>query len=317
MSFLSSYTTLGCKLEGTPYVAETLSAADYNVPARDIQIDPTIAMYARKLARGDMSKDPSIAGKKSGKITFKVDLAAAATVTTPPTYFKCLQGCAMKQVIGGSTVTLTTDASMTKTPLTFEYVLKDEGASPSQLVMKLRGCMGNAKLVMNNVGEPVCIEFEFTGVLVSAADRAFGSIMTPTGFDTALPQAVLSASIKTYGEAQVLSKVTINIGNKVELFTDPSQPEGFQGAHVVDRSPTLETDQDFTLIATNGDYARMTGSVTGSFAMDAGSHFNISAPAVQINKAYKPSEREGHVVNAHSYELKRNTGNDELVITHQ
>jgi len=40
----------------------------------------------------------------------------------------------------------------------------------------------------------------------------------------------------------------------------------------------------------------------------------ISAPAVQYIKAYPPGDREGHVTNQKSLELKRSSGNDELKI---
>jgi hypothetical protein len=221
----------------------------------------------------------------------------------------------MKQVIGGSSVTLTTDSTTTKTPATIEIVEKDEGSSPVQVVIKARGCMGDAKLVLNAVGDVIAVSFTFDGALVSIADRAFASILVPTGFDSSLPDAVLSASVKAFGETQTIDKVTINLGNKVELFSDPSKPEGYQGAHVVDRNPSVDMDPDFDLIANRGDYARMTGNTTGAMYIDVGSHLNLQAPALQLIKAYKTSERQGHVVNDHSFECKRSAGNDEFSIT--
>lgn len=318
MSFISLMRTIGFKLESPAYASTTvLSATDYNIPAFNINYDPSIALEARKIARGDLSKDVSIAGKRSIKITFDIAVAYSGTGTVAPSYFKVLQACAMKQTTPSSNVVLTTDATMTKTPAAIEIQEKEEGATPSAVLIKARGCMGNAKLALNNVGEVVKISFDFMGVLESITDRANASLLVPTGFDSPLPDAVLSASIKVFTEAQTLNKVTIDLGNKVELYTDPSKSEGYQGAHVVERNPTMETDQDLELIATRGDYARFTGNTTGAFTMDVGSHIILTAPAVQIIKAYAPGEREGHVTNNHSYEMKRGaSGNDDFVITH-
>lgn len=315
MSFISVFRTLGFKIETSPYTAETLAAGDYNVPAVEISYDPSIAMLARKLARGDMSKDVSIAGKRSGNITFKIHLAWQGSATVAPSYFKCLQACGLLQTTPASNVVLTTNAACSKVPATIEIVEKDEGASPTQVVVKFRGCMGNAKFEVGNVGEPVAVTFEFQGVLVSITDRAFGSILTPTGFDTALPDAVLSASVKVFGEVQTCNKITIDLGNKIELFSDPAAAEGIQGAHVVDRNPTMDADPDLDTIANRGDYARLTGNTTGAFQMTVGSHLTFSAPAAQLITAYKPTDREGHVVNSKHFELKRSAGNDELVLT--
>jgi len=315
MSFLTVRRTIGFKKESVAYTAETLAATDFNVPAYAISYDSDIAMYARKLARGDMSRDISVSGKRGITIKFSVDLAWSGTAATAPTYFKCLEACAMKQTTFTSVgVNLVTNADYSKVPATIEIVEMDEGASPSQVVVKARGCMGNAKLILGNVGEAVKIEFEFKGVLTSITDRAFGSILVPTAFDSTTPDAVLSASIKIFAEAQTVSKVTIDLGNDVQLFSDPSKSEGWQGAHVVDRNPTIEMDSDLELIATNADYARLTGNTTGAFTMDVGSNLTLSAPAVQIIKAFSAGDREGHSINNKSLELKRSSGNDEFKI---
>jgi hypothetical protein len=305
--------TLGFKLESTPYTSETLAADDYDMCVYNIEYDNDIAMMARKCARGDLSNDTSIAGKRMVTISFAVDLAYQGAVDTAPTYFKALKACALKQTAHGSTgISLVTNADYTKVPATIEVVEKDEGASPSQVVVKARGCMGNARFVLDAVGQPVRIEFEFKGVLESITDRAFGSILNPTGFDTNLPDAVLSASIEMFSEEQQLDTITIDLGNTVEVYADPAQAEGLEGGHVVSRNPTIECDPDLELIATQGDYSRWTGNTTGAFSMTVGSQMTLSAPAVQIIKAYTPGDREGHTVNTKSYELKRSSGNDEF-----
>lgn len=318
MSFMLPKRTVGAKIEDPKYAAEVLAAEDFDFCAYDITYDPEIAMYARKCARGDFSRDTSIAGKRTNTVTFKVDLAQhTSALENEPSYFKLLRACAMKMTPHGSTgISLVTDAGYTDVPITIEVIEKDEGATPSQIVIPLSGCMGNAKIVMSTTGQPIAIEFEFKGVLGTIADRAFGDILNPTGFNTSLPDAVLSSTISidfgTGAEAQTVDTFTIDLGNDVQVFSDPAKAEGVSGAHVVDRNPTMELDPDLVLIATQGDYTRWTGNTTGALVVEVGSNMHISAPAVQIIKGYAPGDREGHVINNKSLELKRSAGNDEL-----
>ena len=315
--FLLIKRTMGCKIESTPYTAETLAASDYNVSAYNIGYDPAIAEYARKLARGDASRDPSIMGKRSGKITFSVDMTVGSSVTSAPNYWKCLQACGLKQTTGSNGVWLTTDARYFNVPMTIEVVEMDEGASPNQLVIKFRGCMGNAKLVTNDVGLPKRIDFEFTGVLANISDRPYASQIMPTGFDSALPQAVLAVTTSLYSETQYFNKITIDLGNKVELWTDSTKAEGFEGARIVDRETTIELDPAMALRATNDQYNRELSNTTGQYSetIGAGIAITISAPKAQIIQSYKPADREGRVVNSMKVKCMRNLGNDELTIT--
>lgn len=316
MTFLTVKRTLGFKIEGTPYTAETLAVANYNVPAFNINYDNDVAMYARRIARGDFSRDPSIAGKRSITVSFSVDLAWSGTATTAPSYFPCLRACALKQISGVSNVVLKTDADYANVPATIEVVEKAEGASASQLVIKAHGCMGNAKLVCDAVGKPVRLDFEFKGVYNGITDRAFAAILVPTGFDTPNPEAMLGVTSTIFSETQKYDKFTFDLGNDVQVWTDPSKAQGLEGARVVDRNPTLEIDPDMGLIATTSMFTRHINNTTGAVSISVGNHLTISAPAAQLDSSYKPGEREGHVVNNLKFGLKRSLGNDELSITH-
>lgn len=316
MGFLLSKRTLGFKLEGTPYSAETLVYTDYDVSAYNINYDPDIAMKARKLARGDYSRDPSVAGKRQITISFSVDMHLGAAATTAPKYFKCLRACGMHQTTHAGGLTLDTHAGYNNVAATIEVAEMDEGASPSFLVVKAHGCMGNAKIVCDNVGEPVRVDFEFKGVLTSISDRAWASRLVPTTFDTAQPEAVMGVGITLFSEPQKCNTFTIDLGNDVQVYTDPSKAQGFEGARVVDRNPTLELDPDMELISEQADFARWTGNSLGVFQAQIGAYMNVRAPQVQYTKTYAPGDREGHVSNSKACELKRSSGNDELRITH-
>lgn len=313
MAFLTQRKTLGFKIEDVPYTAETLALGDFDVGAYAIEYDPETAAYIRKLARGDFTRDPSVMGKRKVTIKFSVDVQWSGNVIVAPTYWKCLRACAWKQTTHGATgVSIRPHSDYSNVPATIEVVEKNEGPTPVQLVIKGRGCMGEVELIVDTIGNPVKINFEFTGALNDIYDRAYASILNPTNFNIPRPDAVLSASIMVFTESQKLDKFSIKSGNVVELFSDPSKGEGWEGAHIVDQNPTMEWDPDMDLIANRGNWARWTGATLGAMEIDIGDNIQILAPAVQLIKAYTPAEREGHTTDSMTLEFKRSIGNDAL-----
>jgi hypothetical protein len=307
--------TLGFKIESTAYSAETLAVTDYVFSAFDINYSPEVEMYMRKLSRGDWSRDKSIAGRQKATVSFKYDLNRGAAAATASQCFNMLKACGMKlNTYGATGCALLPDAGYGNVPATIEVVEKQEGATPQQLVIKLAGCMGNAKFSCDPIGKPIGVEFEFTGRIESITTRAYASMITPTGFDVMLPDAVLAATVLLYGTTQFLSKFSIDLGNTVETFTDPTRTQGIDGAHIVDRNVTMEIDPDMLITSDAGLYANQLSNTTGALSITIGSNIVISAPAAQIEDAYKPGDREGHVVNQIKLGLKRSVGNDEFEI---
>lgn len=313
--FIETRRTMGFKLEGTAYTAETLAASDYDVAAYNINYGTDIESVVRKVARGDMSREAAVMGKRKGTISFSVDVCYSGAVATAPKYFKCLKACGMKQTAHTTTgISLVPHADYTNVPATIEVVEKDEGTTPVQLVFKFHGCMGNAKLILDNVGKPVRIDFEFMGVLNNIFDRAYASILNPGSFDTVQPEAILGVTFSLFTESQAIDTVTIDLGNKVEGFTDPSKAQGLQGFHIVDRETTMECDPDMTLIATHGDFARWTANSTGSLLYEIGDNITVSG-IFQYTNPYAPGSREGHVTAQKKLIAVRGTsGNDEFKI---
>ena len=317
MSFIEAKRTMGAILENPAYCTTmTLTAANYNLPIYNIQYDPQFASYIRKLAKMDYSRHTAIIGKQSFGFTGSVDIAYSGAAATPPAYFLLLQACGMKQTTGGNVV-LNPHADYSAVPITVEIQERDEGASPNVLVIRAHGCMGNAKIIQDSVGKPVRVDFDFKGVLNIITDRANASVLVPTAWDTPTPDAVLSATIQLFGEDQRCEKVTIDLGNKIELYTDPKRAAGYIGAHITDREMTIELDPDLEFLVTQGDFARTIGNTTGALSIMIGNHITMAAPAAQYIQTYKPAIREGHVTTQKKLVLTRSTnGNDEFSITH-
>lgn len=315
MGLIIARRTMGFKLEGTPYTAETLAIGDYNVPAYGINYDADVPVKDRKLARGDYSHDIGVAGRRKFSCSFSVDLQMGAAAATAPVWAKCMQACGLLATAYGATgIGYTPSADKSNVPATIEVCEKEEGTGPVQVVIKASGCMGNMKVIMNAVGEPVRIDFEFQGCLVSITDRAAGSVITPTGFNTGVPEAVLGATCTAFAEAQRIGQMTLDVGNAVELWSDPTSANGYHGAHVVGRDSVLDIDPDMDLIANRGNYARHIANTVGMFVFQT-NNFTLTAPQAQIIQSYKPGEREAHTVNNIRFRLCRDSlGNDEFTL---
>lgn len=310
--------TMGFKIETTPYTAETLTSAEYNQRIYDIKVTPDIESYARKLARGDYSRDTSVAGRRKCVVTCTVDLYPGATASTAPQYFAMIRACGYKQLAHGSTgISLTPNADYNRVPGTIEVAIPEEGATPRQAVIKMHGAMGKLKIESSQIGQPLKLLFEFTGVLTSITTRAFASIITPTAFDTAACPAVLAATFSLFGTWQFPSKFSIDGNEDVKLFDDISKAQGYEGSRVVDRNMTMECDPDMVVTDDKDYYTDQINNTTGALSVTIGGSPKIvlSAPAVQIAGGNVPEPREGHVANPLKLELKRGTsGNDEFEI---
>lgn len=320
--FLLSTRTIGFKLESTPGTDETLASSDFDFKAFNISYSPEVEEYKRVYATGNFSKFASVMGKRMASVSFTVDLSMPTDTSSEPTYGKCLKACGLNQSFGSiSGVFYMTSALYSNTSATIEIVEKLEGTSASQVVVKLKGCVGNVKIVFDSIGKPAKLEFEFKGAISSITDRSFSSILTPGSFDTTVPPVLMSATITAFSELLKLDKFSMDLGNQIEMEMDASEETGYKQAHVVNRNPVWSADPYLALIATNSHYARWTGGTLGSLSLTLGSTITLAAPAIQIVKAFNPGERSGAVVNNLEGIFTRGVaedtagGNDEFVLS--
>ena len=297
--FIDRLNVIGLKTETNAYVADTLTGADYNFRADKVKCSPSIEEVKRVYASGDYGKFTSIMGKRSGKISFELDLDYSGTAVTPPEWGKIFKSCGFKETVGGANVTYIPDSSYNNVPCTIEYNYTQEGTSPKQVIVKLKGCMGQIKLSLDAVGHPLKATVDFEGVLVSVTDRV--SAIMPSGYDATNPDGVLASTITcNFGagaQTQDLDKVDIDFGNKLGMAVDPANSSGLRGAYIVDRDPKLKLDPHMNLVADRNYYTNWTAGTTGVFSMTVGSHLTLTAPAIQIIKGYDGANRNGFVVN--------------------
>lgn len=273
------------KIEATSYTAETLASTDFNVRVTEPpSYSPEIAEYRRKILNGELDLSTSVMGRQMCSVTFKVDLTPAAAVDTEPQWSKLLQACGLKPTVFASNgYNWVPHTDYTHIPITIEVIEENEGGSPSQLVYRIGSAMGNVRWFIGTVGEPVQMEFTFTGALLSIADRASGSALPVNGMSTIVPPAVLSITATVGGVAQDLDTLEFNMNNDVQIWIDPSKASGIKGAYIAGREPTLTMDPTTKLLATEDWYTQWKGSTTLAVSVALGSTpaLTLSAPAAQ------------------------------------
>lgn len=310
--------TIGVKLESSANAYtnnETLAAANYCFPAYDIEYSPAIEDYVRQIAYGDASHSAGVPGKRSGTVSFVVDMQPHATVTQAPMIFTLLRACAFAQTTyAGTGVGLKCSSLADRTPCTIEVIERQEGATPDQLVVRFFGAMGEVEIGSENVGQPVKCKFTFTGAFAGVSTRTYANLIAPTSFDTTPIPAVLAATVWLGATTMYCSKFNIKTQNQVELFDDGTLAGGVSGARISNRDPVLELDPDMFVTSDKDWYTPHINATTAALAITVGPSLHINAPAAQIIQSYTPEDRQGHVANAMRLRLTRSSGNDELEI---
>lgn len=319
--FITDRSTIIGKIESTPYTAETLASADFDIELENLEYSAEIKEFQRKVLDGTLDSYNSVMGKQSGSVNFMTCMNPGAAVNTEPKWAKYLKACGYAQTAHGSTgISWHPHADNTHIPMTIEIQEINHGTSPSLLVTRLGGCMGEVAFMFGELGEPVQMVFtDFKGSLLSIEDRPFGSLLSPTGVNTTASAAVLGAAVTVGGVEQVLEKFEIKTGNTVAFYSDPSKSTGVKGAYIASRrESTLSIDPYSDLLANDPVYTRWLAGTTGavSITVDDGTNPAIvmSAPVAQYSTVNVGGEREGARVNEKVFRLHKSSGNDSIEI---
>jgi hypothetical protein len=312
------------KLEGTPYTAENLASEDFNIEVENLSWDENIAEFQRKTMDGTLDSYNSVMGQQTGTFKFMTPLNPGATATTEPAWSKILQACGWKatgwdagfEVAVGSAVhgiSWYPHRDYTHVPMTFEGIDLDDGTSPSQLVTKMSGCMGNPTFLINDAGEPIQLETEFQGSLVSVTDRVYGSILSPNGVSTVQPPAVLAATFTVGGTTQDFSKFSLTSGNTLSPWKSGGVSTGVKGFFIAATEKTMTVDSLADLLANDAVYTQWVAGTTGavSIVISSSPALTLSAPVAQYSTKTR-GDRDGAVTADKTFRLHKSSGNDAM-----
>ena len=315
---LESKRVVGAGIESAPYTREVLDVSDYDFRAFNIQYSPEIEMVAHECARGNWSKLPMIAGKRFGKVSWSTYLTSSGAAATPPDWGIASRACAMRQSIISTTgVSYITHSNYGNVPITIEVQELEEGLSARGVVVIFSGCMGNKKIVIEGVGKPIRIDYEFQGSLYIIEDRAAGAVLKPAGFDTVSPNIVMGATITAFTETVNLSQLEIDIKNQVMEEDSFNASSGVVGYHVVDLdAPTFKLNPYLQPLSVQNFYSKWIANTTGAMELilSGSPAITVSAPAMQVTKGYTPGSRNRMVSNNIEGVLTGTTAEAELRI---
>jgi len=308
--------TLVAKLEAVRGTNEaSVTNSDFDVAVYGITMSNEITEFQRKYMTGNHDSHPSVMGRQKGTIGLSFDLVYSGTADTEPKWMKFLKACGLKAIVNaGTSVVLNPDKSEDGKSLTL--FIQDEvlgGATPSALVYKYRGCVGNAKIVMDEGGQPLRAVCEFQGALYEVGDSA--TPLAPTGLDTGVPDSVLNAVVKVGTIDQVINKFELDFGNTIEMENKPQDTTGYRGGYISTRDPKLSIDPQAGLLSEDNVHTRWKLGTEAVFQLDTG-HFKIDSQKAQLMTVGDASQ--GGVVGWQQvYRLNRVSGGYPWTLTHE
>lgn len=284
-------TLIGALETGARGTKVALANSDFDVLVREPKVNREISEYMRALATGQSGSLASVMGKRKATFSFSFDMNTSGTNSTAPKWAKFLKACGLKETVSaGVNVVWVPDNSMDLTTMTICLQDMQMGADVA-LQVWARGCMGNAKITMDEVGNPLKAVCEFQGVLDSMVDDA--TPLTPGTFDAAVPDAVLTATATLGGVAQCFDTCELDLGNDIQMQVCPAQAEGLFAAYVSDRNPQFSFNPQADLVAGFDLLTKWKAGTLQALALST-THFALAAPNAQIISA-GDGERAGAV----------------------
>ncbi len=307
--FITAKNAVVGKLEAVWGTAETLTSTEFDTRIRDVSISPEIESYILTYSSGAHSNAGAVMGKRMATIGFKVDMAVGASVAVPPKLTKFFQACgALETVVAVTSVGWTPVATKDVTGITLGFYLTP--VSGNAVFVLVKGAMGNCKIIMDDLGQPLVAEFEFKGCFVSVTSAA--GALALTGSDTAIPNATVGSVITLATIAQRIARFELDFGNDIQGKYDPVDVTGYLGFYIAKREPRLRMNPQINLMATDPVYTRWAAGTQAAFSFaTAGSiKWTIAAPKAQLLTS-TIADRNGENAWDQEYLLATSTLNDE------
>ncbi len=310
---LSNRQIVAAKIESAEGTAETLAAADANAQILEpAKWEPNIAMFERNLLDVSLSSFKQIPGTRLATISFKVENKGSGAAGTAPALGKLFKACGLGEtVVAVTSVTYAPVSALASTP-TLTLAIYQDGVRK-----QLKGARGNVKYSAKN-GEPGMFEFTFLGVYDAVTDQ---SLLTPSGVETTVPVALLSALFSVASFSAFVSTISFDMGNKLTPRPDINAASGYISTLLTSRTPKGSFDPELELVATHDWYGRWLAGTTGALTWKhpgaAGNICIFTVPACQYIKI-NDGDRDGVAIAPVEFLMPRSAagGNDEISIAY-
>jgi hypothetical protein len=274
MPLLRRKSVFAAKVESTPGTAETITSAEGAYNARDVIIQPSVAVTRRE-GQGGFNYLAGIPEGMMGTGTIVHDLAYDGT-NIPTWASVLLPACGWVDTAGTfSPVSSGPGSGGVKTVTLAHY--KDGKRA------LLSGAMGTFKITCPT-GKVAFITFTFTGKY--STNETDTAIIAPT-YPTTLPMR-FSPGVLTWNSVDLCtSSVEVDAGNSVIMreCVDVADRTGYKSAIVTNRAPVITADPESVLVAAQDREAKWLTSVPEAFSMRIGvaaASIVIAAPKAQL-----------------------------------
>ncbi len=214
---------------------------------------------------------------------------------------------------GGIDPTTSSITSMDVAPSTIGFYLTP--TTGSSLIVTVKGAMGNCKLMMDDLGQPIYGDFEFKGCLVSIADGAAIALTSP---DTSVPPATVGATITNATIEQRIGKFELDFGNDVQGKYSPAEATGYLFFYISKREPRVNMNPQIELVADDGVWTRWIAGTETAFSFatptSAGLKWTLTAPKLVL-LTLKQGDRNGEGIWEQEHQAVESSGNDEWLLS--
>lgn len=312
---------LAAKLEAAVGTAEALTAAEavFNVFDAEMQAG---AEFHERPGQAGFSPLPGVVGARVGTCNFALELHGSGTPETTggesvPAWAKAfLPACGLIQSGATSPIFKPSSNSPAGGSTALAVRTITIGLYADGVLKLLSGAMGNAVIRCVN-GQPIRIEFAFTGVWNPPTDVA---LLAPT-YPTVLPPRFGGGAITLGSWAPVLGELSVDLGNEVQMRADATKAAGLISAIITGRKVTGTMNPESSLVAERDNYGLWLASTEGalSAAIGAGANGNsctLAAPKLQITSPQE-TDRDGIQADELAFQCNRSAaaGDDEFTMT--
>jgi len=183
------------------------------------------------------------------------------------------------------------------------------------LKKSLKGTRGKVKFNFK-VGEPVVMEFEYSGAFGGAVDEA---LLSSISHETTKPPVFLSALLSIGGYSAKIGELEIDWANVLGIRDDVNEAEGVLSYVISDRKPMGGFNPEMVTVSSHDFFGKWLSNI--EMVLDfqlgsiAGNKFRFYAAKVQYSKV-ADEDREGIATARASFSLNGTSepGDDELTI---
>lgn len=295
---------LAAKIEAVEGTAETLAAAD-GILALEALWTPQRDILPRDPFRPTLSQMTSVTGKRTGRLTARVEGKGSGTAGTAPELGKLLRACGFGETIVPATSVTYAPASTGLSTITAARYMDGKRSL-------IAGARGNVRFG-GAVGEFVIFDFDFIGVEDTQTDVA---LISPT-YQTTVPRPLLSTGFTLQSYSAICRSFSIDMGNVLVPRQDMSKASGHASVYIGNRRPTANFVVEDKLVSVKDWLAILDAGTEGALNIVvgsvAGNIMTINAPKVRIT-GITPQEDNGLALLSLDAELNMNAGDDELTI---